>query len=187
MVIFKRSATMPSMVTPMPEVTVSTVKHTGFSMYTSDEVCTHLKLRGNSASIAFCRAVQMHAACESRCLRSCTLISVSQLTGIVCRASPLRVPQVKRISVKRLTNPVTLDMLGNALPDGLYDAALGPMSSTGARCVTCGMPPARCAGHFGHIELPVPVFSPLVIKCAPAQRAPVVDMLRAQRAVPCMC
>lgn len=29
-------------------------------------------------------------------------------------------------------------------------------------CVTCGLPGAACAGHFGHIELAVPVYNPLV-------------------------
>jgi len=35
--------------------------------------------------------------------------------------------QVKRLSVKRLTSPLTFDNLGNAVKDGLYDSAMGPL------------------------------------------------------------
>lgn len=72
-----------------------------------------------------------------------------------------------QISVKRLTNPVTLDTSGRPLPDGLYDPALGLLPNDRSECETCGLGSARCPGHFGHVELPVPVYNPLLIKCAP--------------------
>ena len=69
--------------------------------------------------------------------------------------------EVRRISVKRVTNPVLFDGLNNAVPDGLYDPALGPTDAK-ATCVTCKYPGSMCGGHFGHLELVVPVYNPLV-------------------------
>ena len=89
----------------------------------------------------------------------------------MCR--PLRgVLQIMQISVKRLTNPVTLDTTGRPLPDGLYDPALGLLPNDRSECETCGLGSARCPGHFGHVELPVPVYNPLLIKCAPRRVHP---------------
>ena len=34
------------------------------------------------------------------------------------------------------------------------------------RCTTCGLLYTHCPGHFGHIELAVPVYNPLVFGCA---------------------
>jgi hypothetical protein len=34
--------------------------------------------------------------------------------------------QVKKFSVKRISNPLMFDPLNNAVPEGLYDPALGP-------------------------------------------------------------
>ena len=34
------------------------------------------------------------------------------------------------------------------------------------RCSTCGLLYTHCPGHFGHIELAVPVYNPLVFGCA---------------------
>lgn len=56
------------------------------------------------------------------------------------------------------------DALQNPLPRGLYDPLLGPTASGGndsIPCITCGNVPSLCPGHFGHIELCVPVFHPL--------------------------
>ena len=33
-------------------------------------------------------------------------------------------------------------------------------------CATCGLLYVACPGHFGHVELPVPVYNPLVFMCA---------------------
>jgi len=68
--------------------------------------------------------------------------------------------EVRRISVKRITNPVLFDGLNNAVSDGLYDPALGPTDGK-ATCATCKYPGSMCAGHFGHLELVVPVYNPL--------------------------
>jgi len=52
-----------------------------------------------------------------------------------------------------------------ALPGGLYDPRLGPLSKDqGSPCKTCSMTARDCPGHFGHIELAVPVYHPLLFK-----------------------
>jgi DNA-directed RNA polymerase I subunit RPA1 len=119
--------------------------------------------------------------------------------------------QIRKLSVKRITSPLVYDNLKNAVPNGLYDAAMGPMEThdrcaapahtyasvydllrpgsprwpahvcNAARsghdispyhaqspwvmchsCATCGLRYQHCPGHFGHVELAVPVFNPLV-------------------------
>jgi len=75
------------------------------------------------------------------------------------RASPSL--KVRRLSVKRITSPVARDNLGHPVPGGLYDPAMGPLAP-GERCGTCGLGGAACAGHFGHVQLAVPVYNPLV-------------------------
>lgn len=42
--------------------------------------------------------------------------------------------QVKKFSVKRISNPLMFDPLNNAVPEGLYDPALGPTENH-QRCV----------------------------------------------------
>ena len=68
--------------------------------------------------------------------------------------------EARRISVKRISNPVLFDALNNPVPDGLYDPALGPIDSHSS-CATCRLGAMHCPGHFGHIELAVPVYNPL--------------------------
>ncbi|KAA1473475.1 beta and beta-prime subunits of DNA dependent RNA-polymerase [Dentipellis sp. KUC8613] len=72
----------------------------------------------------------------------------------------LSTADVRRISVKQITNPVLLDDLNRPNVGGLYDPALGP-SDKGDLCATCHQNYFSCPGHFGHIELPSPVFHPL--------------------------
>ncbi|KAJ7590794.1 hypothetical protein C8J56DRAFT_858082 [Mycena floridula] len=83
---------------------------------------------------------------------SVTKISFSFLTS----------EEIRRISVKRITNPVLLDDLNRPNIGGLYDPSLGP-SERQDICSTCHLTFFTCPGHFGHIELPAPVFHPLFI------------------------
>ncbi|PPR04051.1 hypothetical protein CVT24_010626 [Panaeolus cyanescens] len=72
----------------------------------------------------------------------------------------LTAEDVRRISVKQVVNPVLLDDLNRPNIGGLYDPALGP-SDRSDICATCHLTYFTCPGHFGHIELPAPVFHPL--------------------------
>ncbi|KAI3425875.1 hypothetical protein D9Q98_007848 [Chlorella vulgaris] len=69
--------------------------------------------------------------------------------------------EVRKISVKRIVAPMIFDNMKTAVRGGLYDPALGPMDPK-ARCATCGLTSYECPGHFGHIELAVPLYNPLV-------------------------
>ncbi|KAJ7094564.1 hypothetical protein B0H15DRAFT_830038 [Mycena belliarum] len=77
-------------------------------------------------------------------------ISFSFLTG----------EDVRRISVKQIVNVNLLDDLNRPNIGGLYDPALGPTERDDI-CATCRLTFYTCPGHFGHIELPAPVFHPL--------------------------
>ncbi|KZT72559.1 beta and beta-prime subunits of DNA dependent RNA-polymerase [Daedalea quercina L-15889] len=72
----------------------------------------------------------------------------------------LTTEDVRRISVKQIVNPVLLDDLNRPNIGGLYDPALGPSEKQDI-CATCRLTYFTCPGHFGHIELPAPVFHPL--------------------------
>ncbi|TFK55537.1 beta and beta-prime subunits of DNA dependent RNA-polymerase [Heliocybe sulcata] len=72
----------------------------------------------------------------------------------------LTAEEVRRISVKQIVNPVLLDDLNRPNIGGLYDPALGPSDKQDI-CTTCRLTYFTCPGHFGHIELPSPVFHPL--------------------------
>ncbi|KAI0677397.1 beta and beta-prime subunits of DNA dependent RNA-polymerase [Trametes maxima] len=72
----------------------------------------------------------------------------------------LTTEDVRRISVKQIVNPVLLDDLNRPNIGGLYDPSLGPSDKQDI-CATCRLSYFTCPGHFGHIELPAPVFHPL--------------------------
>ncbi|KAJ6539562.1 hypothetical protein B0H19DRAFT_1179600 [Mycena capillaripes] len=82
----------------------------------------------------------------------------STVTGI--SFSFLTAEDVRRISVKQIVNVNLLDDLNRPNIGGLYDPALGP-SGRDDICATCHLTFYTCPGHFGHIELPAPVFHPL--------------------------
>ena len=69
--------------------------------------------------------------------------------------------EIRKISVKQITNPVAFDKLGRPTVNGLYDIALGisPYVKS-SNCATCGLDSVDCTGHIGHIELPACVYNP---------------------------
>ncbi|WOO77423.1 DNA-directed RNA polymerase I subunit rpa1 [Vanrija pseudolonga] len=67
---------------------------------------------------------------------------------------------IRSISVKKIDNPVLLDNLNLPTRGGLYDPKLGPMGPRDI-CETCNLSYFACPGHYGHIELPTPVYHPL--------------------------
>uniref|UniRef100_A0A6I8RX97 DNA-directed RNA polymerase subunit n=1 Tax=Xenopus tropicalis TaxID=8364 RepID=A0A6I8RX97_XENTR len=68
--------------------------------------------------------------------------------------------EIRKLSVKALTNPHYMDNLGNPMMNGLYDLALGPADGKEV-CSTCAQDFNNCPGHLGHIELPLTVYNPL--------------------------
>ncbi|MCS7126204.1 MAG: DNA-directed RNA polymerase subunit A' [Aigarchaeota archaeon] len=63
---------------------------------------------------------------------------------------------IREMSVAEIQNPDTYDEDGLPVPGGVMDPRLGTLEP-GQRCKTCGNTYLNCPGHFGHIELPVPV------------------------------
>ena len=69
---------------------------------------------------------------------------------------------VRDRSVCEITSSVAVDQLGTALPNGVYDPRMGCSSAESPPCSTCALRYLQCPGHFGHIELCVPVYHPLL-------------------------
>lgn len=88
---------------------------------------------------------------------------LSQITS--ASFSPLLASDIRSISVIQVTNPSLLDNNGEPTHGGLYDPKLGPFQRRDI-CRTCKLSNSHCPGHFGHIELNVPVFHPLFMNHA---------------------
>lgn len=69
--------------------------------------------------------------------------------------------EIRKLSVKTITSSKFLDAVGNVAPNSLYDLALGPADNKEV-CSTCCQDFNNCPGHFGHVELPLPVYNPLL-------------------------
>ncbi len=63
---------------------------------------------------------------------------------------------IRKLSVAEIQTPDTYDEDGASIITGLMDGRLGTLEPR-QRCKTCGNTAIRCPGHFGHIELAVPI------------------------------
>lgn len=70
---------------------------------------------------------------------------------------------IKKISVKKITEPKSFGQGGTIEPEGLYSPALGPAKKL-EFCATCNLSSFDCPGHYGHIELSVPVYHPMLVQ-----------------------
>ena len=64
--------------------------------------------------------------------------------------------EIRKYSVAEIQTADTYDEDGAPITSGLMDGRLGTLEPR-QRCKTCGNTAIRCPGHFGHIELAVPV------------------------------
>ncbi len=64
--------------------------------------------------------------------------------------------EIRRMSAIKVTVPDTYDEDGFPIKNGLMDPHMGVIEP-GLRCKTCGGKVDECPGHFGHIELALPV------------------------------
>jgi len=64
--------------------------------------------------------------------------------------------KIRKMSATRIITPDTYDEDGFPIEMGLMDTRLGVIEP-GLRCKTCGQRVRDCPGHFGHIELAMPV------------------------------
>ena len=79
--------------------------------------------------------------------------------------------EIRKMSVVEVQTPDTYDESGEPIVGGLMDGRLGTLEP-GQRCRTCGNRDPLCPGHFGHIELAVPVIHVEFVKV-------IHDLLRA--------
>ncbi|MEM2373096.1 MAG: DNA-directed RNA polymerase subunit A'/A'', partial [Thermoproteota archaeon] len=63
---------------------------------------------------------------------------------------------IRKMAVAEIQNSDTYDEDGSPIPTGVMDPRLGTLEP-GQRCKTCGNTYLNCPGHFGYIELAVPV------------------------------
>ncbi|KAL7577816.1 hypothetical protein ACA910_010567, partial [Epithemia clementina (nom. ined.)] len=66
-------------------------------------------------------------------------------------------------SVVEITSSQAFGLTNNPLPGGLCDPRMGPSTDRDLPCPTCALRKQSCPGHFGHIELAVPVHHPLMV------------------------
>lgn len=71
--------------------------------------------------------------------------------------------EVHKLSVKEIKKPYALDKLLNPVQNGLYDLALGPLDKNDI-CLTCSLDYFKCPGHFGHVDLALPIYNPVFFK-----------------------
>lgn len=67
--------------------------------------------------------------------------------------------EVRKMSVCRITNPVTFDQFNHPTTNGLYDRLMGP-TEFNVNCGSCFLNMNECPGHIGHIDLSVPLYNP---------------------------
>lgn len=84
-------------------------------------------------------------------------IRKSEILGI--QWSCLNTAQLRALSVTEITKPAAKDGGGSDDRTGTpYDPRLGEQRNR-IPCGTCGKLNVECSGHFGHIELPIPVYN----------------------------
>ena len=64
--------------------------------------------------------------------------------------------EIRKFSIAEIQTADTYDEDGAPIISGLMDGRLGTLEPR-QRCKTCGNTAIRCPGHFGHIELAVPI------------------------------
>ncbi len=67
---------------------------------------------------------------------------------------------IRNMSVVEVTSDTYLDEVGNPVANGILDPRFGS-PDPGSYCPICGNPRDYCPGHFGHIELAMPVVNVL--------------------------
>ena len=72
----------------------------------------------------------------------------------------LSAEEIREMSVVEIRSP---KISGDSLENTIYDERMGSIDHQ-KLCPTCGQDSRGCPGHFGHIELTVPVIHPLLLK-----------------------
>ncbi len=80
---------------------------------------------------------------------------ISKRVGTI-KFSYMSPEEIRKLSATKIITPDTYDDDGFPIDMGLMDTHLGVIEP-GLRCKTCGGRVDQCSGHFGHIELAMPV------------------------------
>lgn len=80
---------------------------------------------------------------------------IYRISGV--QFSLLSPEEILKQSVVEVTKPLTYEN-GRPVPGGLNDPKMGVIEY-GEKCKTCHLDQERCPGHFGHIDLVIPVFN----------------------------
>ncbi|HPP45652.1 MAG TPA: DNA-directed RNA polymerase subunit A', partial [Methanomassiliicoccaceae archaeon] len=87
---------------------------------------------------------------------------VSKRIGSI-RFAALSPEEIRRMSATKIITADTYDDDGFPIDMGLMDPHLGVIEP-GLRCKTCGNKVDECPGHFGHIDLAMPVIHVGLVK-----------------------
>jgi len=71
--------------------------------------------------------------------------------------------EIRKMSAVEVRSAITYEEDGSPRPYSVMDPRLGP-TEPGQTCPVCGNPMRLCPGHFGHIELALPVINVLFVK-----------------------
>ena len=75
----------------------------------------------------------------------------------------LSTDEIRKQSVVEIVEPVLL-VRGLPAPGGLCDARMGVAHDRRLLCTTCGRDVVSCPGHYGHIELPFPMYHSIFLE-----------------------
>lgn len=87
---------------------------------------------------------------------------LSRQKGIITDIAKVKFGIFSADEIKRMAT-CKLDKSDKEGPGTVYDELMG-CTANQSRCTTCNLSIIECQGHFGYIELPVPIFHPLLIK-----------------------
>ena len=77
--------------------------------------------------------------------------------------SPINPDEFKKYSVCEIKTSDLYDKNKEPKYNGLNDPRLGPVNNH-VLCDTCGKDAFHCQGHFGHLNLKIPVYNPIFLK-----------------------
>lgn len=83
------------------------------------------------------------------------MTSITKKIGSI-KFSCISPEEIRRMSAVKVITADTYNDEGRPIVGGLMDPAMGVIEPT-MRCATCGCKVDECPGHFGHIELAMPV------------------------------
>ena len=149
---------------PAKEFTTKQVKGVRFGFYTDDEVRTSQMILSPPCDASGVNAYHVDINCRSVASVSRGLCLLWFLTTsrtqcqMGCMTQPLA-PSIRGQCKDPCGGSLTTHSKKQThTSDDIFYAY--------CRCTTCNLSASHCPGHFGHIELPLPVYNPLIFRWA---------------------